>query len=187
MNSSKKRRHSQKVAASALLLAVMLTVSACGDSNKPKENPNQIEQPAGNDQLPEGSGMIDSGVANNNESSTDQPVDGANNGSQPGSQTNEQTAPGDTPTDNGSATSESPDPVSQPIQATGEYVGQIDSNSVEINVNNEPLSMQLTDETRAIIEELDSDVPVQLEYTEQALNDGSNSIVRTLLSIKKAN
>jgi len=50
------------------------------------------------------------------------------------------------------------------MSETGIYIGQIDNNSVEIEVNDKPISFILTDETKEAIEKVDENEKIKFVY-----------------------
>ncbi|REK75676.1 hypothetical protein [Paenibacillus paeoniae] len=140
MNLTNKKRK-KAATAGALLLAVMLTMSACGaNANNPNNsaNPNNNETGSPVDQLPDNNGVQEPGApSDNDDNSTD------NNGN-----------------GNGEAS---------PIRAEGTYTGLIDSNSLEITTDSGAGAYRIPEELRSIVDELPSDVKVKFEYTEKAV------------------
>jgi hypothetical protein len=106
--------------------------------------------------------------ADNNE--TPQPANGneaaQNNG-----------AANDTATDNGGDTDSTPDM----IQGTGQYVGQIDTHSIEINGPEGPAAYQLADGMEAVLETLNEGDEISFEYYEQAV-EGDDTVKQLILT-----
>ncbi|URN92744.1 MAG: hypothetical protein NAG76_12880 [Candidatus Pristimantibacillus lignocellulolyticus] len=142
---------------SAILLAIMLT--ACSDQNNntlPQNNTQEEQTDVGSvpsTNLPEGTGELDpgsiSGEGNSNgDNDTEKPNDnnsGSNNG---------QTAP-DKITE------------SDVISAKGIYIGAADNHTIEIEMDNTYISLQVDEDLQYIIDEFPSDKPVTFEYVEK--------------------
>ena len=168
MNSSKNKKRSQAAAAGALMLAIMLTVSACGDNKQIPGNASNTEPPI-IDQMPQGSGIIDSGAANKDDS--------VNEG-QTGNNTNNNEANNTEKTD----TSKQDQEEVHTVQ--GEYVGLQDSNQVEIVTANGAEAFRLTDQVRPIIDTLEPDAKVEISYTVEVIEKDTGLKHLWLQSIK---
>ncbi len=189
MKSSQNKKRSQAAAASALLLAVMLTVSACGE--KPQAQNNNI-QTSQQDQLPSDKGIIDSGIAINNEEDNETITTGAgeqvqnNNHAAPDNSSTQHKpdasqGSNDTNKDIGKADKNAEEPAL--MKASGQYVGQADINQVEIIVNGEALPFRLTDPVRDTIEKLEMNVAVDVEFTVEVINEQENIVHRWIQKI----
>ena len=133
----------------AVLLAIMLTASACGSNNVNTPNNANQETVAPSD----GTSAPDA---------TATPDSSNNNGvTEPG------TAQPDATTDNGSGSGNSGSSAVK--TGTGTYTGQIDSHSIEIETDNGPMVFQVTDEFTDTLNNLESDADVKFEYTEKIL------------------
>lgn len=154
MNLSNKKRK-KAATAGALLLAVMLTMSACGaNANNPSNSgsPNNSETGSPVDQLPDNNGVQEPGAPTNdddNNSSTD------NNNGNPAE--------------------------SAPISAEGTYTGLIDSNSLEITTDSGAGAYRIPEELRDAVDELPADAKVKFEYTEKAV-EGDTSVKQLWLT-----
>ncbi|MFF2889018.1 hypothetical protein [Paenibacillus sp. NPDC057967] len=154
MNLTNKKRK-KAATAGALLLAVMLTMSACGaNANNPSSSgsPNNSESGSPVDQLPDNNGVQEPGAPSNDDddnSSTDN-----NNG---------------TPAE------------SAPISAEGTYTGLIDSNSLEITTDSGAGAYRIPEELRDVVDELPADAKVKFEYTEKAV-EGDTSVKQLWLT-----
>ncbi|MFD0588581.1 hypothetical protein ACFQZE_11250 [Paenibacillus sp. GCM10027627] len=134
------KKRSKTLAAGALLIAVMLTTSACGanateksGNGGPSESPAPTVQPT--DNLPDDNGIVE-----------------------PGTPTSDNTS-------GGQAT-----PDSSPISAEGVYSGQIDSSSIEITVDGVASAYRIPEELGSVIESLPSDAKVKFEYIEKTVD-----------------
>ncbi|ANS75404.1 hypothetical protein AWM70_12945 [Paenibacillus yonginensis] len=72
------------------------------------------------------------------------------------------------------------------LQGTGEYQGQADTTSIEITVDGKPVVFQLGDLEASVLDGLQPGDPVQFQYKEKAVEEGSDVKVRTLTEIGKA-
>ena len=167
MNSSKNKKRSQAAAAGALVLAIMLTVSACGDTKQIPGNASNT-QPPQIDQMPEGSGIIDSGTANKDDNPS------VNNG-----QANNNTNDNET---NKNSSKQDQEQVVHTVR--GEYVGLQDSNQVEIITANGAEAFRLTDQVRPTIDTLEPDAKVEISYTEEIIEKDTGLKQLWLQSIK---
>lgn len=139
MNLSNKK-HKKTAAAGAILLAIMLTVSACGvnsGNQERNEAQNQDEAPAPTDKLPEDNGVIEPGSPDDSEEDN-------NNGGE--------------------------SPAEEAKSAEGVYTGQIDANSVEITTESGAAAYRIPEELTTVIENLPSDAKVKFKYTEKAVD-----------------
>ncbi|GKU76001.1 hypothetical protein [Paenibacillus sp. L3-i20] len=145
MNLSNKRR-TKAATASAVVLAIMLTMSACGSNAKDPSADNtqgNIPTVAPTDNLPEETGIAE----------PETPIDNGTNSENNGEEV----------------------PTSNPISAEGIYTGQIDSNSIEITTSAGADSYRITEELTAVIEALPSDSKVKFEYTSK-VDESDSSI-----------
>lgn len=141
MNLTNKKRR-KAATAGALLLAVMLTMSACGANANNSNNggtPNNSETGAPVDQLPDENGVQEPGAPTNDDDNTT--------------------------TDNNSNSSEE----AAPISAEGTYVGLIDNNSLEITTDGVAAAYRIPEELHTTIQDLPADAKVKFEYTEKAV------------------
>ena len=171
MKSSQRSKSAKATAAGAVLLAVMLAASACGNNNSINNDSlnngsnitNNIPQ---TDNMPEQSGISDSGVAS------------------PDGDDSNVTGPegSDGPADD-NASNENEAPV---IQGEGVYVGAMDSNSIEITMNNSAEAFQLPPGLAQVIREIPANANVKFEYTEKILDSASNLKQLWLVSIELA-
>ncbi|RJE91264.1 hypothetical protein D3P07_04195 [Paenibacillus sp. 1011MAR3C5] len=142
MNLTNKKRK-KAATAGALLLAVMLTMSACGaNANNPSSsgNPNNSESGSPVDQLPDNNGVQEPGAPSNDDDN-----------------------------DNNSSTDNNGIGESAPISAEGTYTGLIDSNSLEITTDSGAGAYRIPEELRSVVDELPADAKVKFEYTEKAI------------------
>jgi hypothetical protein len=111
--------------------------------------------------------------ADNNE--TPQPANGNESAQNNG-------ASNDTASDNGSDTDKAPDT----IQGTGQYVGQIDTHSIEINGPEGPAAYQLAEGMEIVLETLQEGDNIAFEYYERAV-EGDDTVKQLVLtSISKS-
>jgi len=167
MNSSKNKKRSQAAAAGALVLAIMLTVSACGDNKQIPGNASANEPPL-IDQLPTGSGIIDSGAANNDNTDNKEQTDNSSNDNEA----------------NNTAGSSEQDQEGAVHTVHGEYVGLQDSNQVEIITENGAEAFRLTDQVRPVIDTLEPDSKVEISYTVEVIEKETGLKHLWLQSIK---
>lgn len=147
--------------AAVLVLAVMLTVSACGaNGNDTEQNGNDSALAGVNDQLPEESGIQDPGAISSDDD-TEQV---------------EETAT----TEEGGDAGQPADAV---ISSEGVYTGQIDANSIEIKTDSGAEAYRITEELAPVIEALPSDAEVVFEYTEKDI-DGAKQLWLTKIEAK---
>ncbi|GBG06727.1 hypothetical protein PAT3040_01261 [Paenibacillus agaridevorans] len=145
----KNKRRTKTAGAAAILMAVMLTASACGANNSNAgQNVNGSPEPGINDQLPEESGIQDPGSIGDDEE-TKQPEESA-------------------PTTGGGTDPDAPADII--ISNEGIYTGQNDSNSIEIRTDEGAETYQITEELASAIEALPTDAPVAFEYTEKVID-----------------
>lgn len=71
-------------------------------------------------------------------------------------------------------------------QGSGSYTGQIDNHSVEIIVNGEPTSFQLSEGMDAVLEQLNKDDAVTFEYYEKAIEGDDTVKQRILTKLEKS-
>ncbi len=91
-------------------------------------------------------------------------------------------ASNDTASDNGSDADQAP----ATIQGTGQYVGQIDSHSIEIDGPEGPAAYQVAEGMEAVLEVLNEGDAITFEYYEQAV-EGDSSVKQLILtSLSKA-
>lgn len=165
-----------KIAAGALLLAVMLALPACGGGGDSDANNGGVSPTdAVGDQLPEDNGIMEPGVP----STGDNGSGGAGNGNA----ANGGNASGDeTPTsDNGQQGGSEP----AVLKGEGVFSGIADSHSIEIMVDGKPEAFQVTDELFAVVNELPSDAKVKFEYTEKVYDDADGAKQLWLKSIEQ--
>ncbi|RIX52748.1 hypothetical protein D3P08_12105 [Paenibacillus nanensis] len=147
------KRKKQTAIAGALLLAMTLTLSACGGENNAGGADTNAEQnnsgAAAGNQLPEDSGIMD----------PDAPASGENSNSAPDSSANE------------NANNEEETPANDVLSAEGVYTGQIDSHSIEITTDAGATVYQVPEELLTVIENLPADAKVKFEYTEKSEGD----------------
>ncbi|MBH5317465.1 hypothetical protein I6N90_06505 [Paenibacillus sp. GSMTC-2017] len=146
MNLSRKKR-TKAATAGAVLLAIMLTMSACGSTTKEtgaNNGQSNIPTVAPTDNLPNENGIMEPGTP-----STD------------GQDDNKAT--------NGGDASES-----AKISAEGIYSGQIDSTSIEITTGDGAGAYRITEELTAVIEALPFDSKVKFEYIEKSVEDDTS-------------
>ncbi|OMF38758.1 hypothetical protein BK133_00695 [Paenibacillus sp. FSL H8-0548] len=156
MNTSRKRKNKKAVTAGAVLLAVMLAASACGNSS------NTNNAAPGNDlqgtvdetpivsQLPDESGVLEPDVS----SPSPEPT-----------------------TDNGGAAEE---PAASVKVNEGTFSGLIDSHSIEVETAAGVIVLQVTDDQSGMVEALSDDAKIKFEYTEKAI-EGDASIKQNWL------
>ncbi|MGO4371284.1 hypothetical protein AB4Z33_00780 [Paenibacillus sp. 2TAB19] len=156
MNSSKRNKLTKSVAASALLLAVMLAATACGGGNSAKtgsEIPDATNTPPQQvEDLPDGNGMIDPDVEGSDNSNNN----AANNG-------NESTSEGETN-------------VSETKSDTGTFTGIVDTHSIEIITASGAAVFQITEEQKAAIDALPEEAKVKFEYTEKEIDSNNKQL-----------
>ncbi|MCR2802353.1 hypothetical protein [Paenibacillus soyae] len=156
------RKNNKAAAAGALLLAIMLTATACGaGADQPSGNEQQGSasptNEAGN-QLPEETGVIDPEAPTNDETN------------------NSAAEPNEESDNDGAEQTES-----QPIGAEGVYTGQIDSHSIEIVTDGVAAAYQIPEDLTAVIETLPADAEVKFEYTEKAI-EGEEAVKQLWLT-----
>ncbi len=155
MNSSKRKR-AQVIAAGAVLLAVMLTTSACGDSKGTSPNTtngqNAVVETPGTEQLPDKSGVQDSGSL-----SSENPD--ASETAKPSA------SPNDNSTTNSSSNNDAVD--SKAFSGEGVYTGASDSHTIEIKTNDTFSAYQVTEEVAAQVRDIPENAKVKFEYTEK--------------------
>lgn len=157
INTIKRRRNKKAVTAGAVLLAVMLAASACGNSNTTAKDGNE-QQPTINegpkvDNLPDQSGVIEPDVP------TSGNTDSGNN---------------NTDTETNKPGVSEPDPSAPVKSGEGTFVGLSDSHSIEIETKDGAMPLQVTDELLAVVSELPSDAKVTFKYTEKEIEAGSD-------------
>lgn len=149
MKSSKQRRNRKSATAGAILLAVMLAASACGNANTNNTANGQqgtVNEGTVVDGLPTDNGVVEPDV------STPEPTaDSSNN-----------TAATDKPA------------TDKVIVAEGTYIGLSDSHSIEIETASGPVPLQITEEQAKTLEDYPSDAKVKFEYTEKAIDGEAN-------------
>lgn len=166
MKAMKHRRNKKAVTAGAVLLAVMLAASACGNSDTGKNGNEQ--QPSINegptvDNLPDQSGVIEPDV----------PTSGNSN-----SENNN--------TDTNNTGISEPDPSAPVKSGEGTYVGLSDSHSIEIETKDGAMPLQVTEELLAVVNKLPSDSKVTFEYTEKEIEAGSDMKQNWLKKIEQS-
>lgn len=155
------KNNRKAAAAGALLLAIMLTSTACGDNaDQPSGNENQGSasptMEAGN-QLPDESGVIDPEAPASDEGNA-----GANDPGDSGNGGVEQTE-------------------SEPISAEGVFSGLSDSHTVEIITDGVAAAYQIPEKLTADIEALPADAKVKFEYIEKAI-EGEETVKQLWLT-----
>lgn len=160
MKTTKSKKKSTQMVTGAVLLAIMLTASACGSNNV--NTPNNANQetvaPSDETSVPDATATPDS--SNNN------------GVTEPG------TAQPDATPDTGSDNSGN----SAVKTGTGTYTGQIDSHSIEIETDNGPQVFQITDEFTDTLNNLESDADVKFEYTEKILESAGEKVTQFWLT-----
>ncbi|MHA6485424.1 hypothetical protein ACX1C1_26370 [Paenibacillus sp. strain BS8-2] len=143
-------KKTKTASAAALMLAIMLTASACGvNENNSPQNGNDSAQAGVNEQLPEGSGIQDPGSLGSDDESN-KPEESAATG--------------------GDITTDTDEPAAVILSNEGTYTGQIDSNSIEIKTAEGAAAYRVTEELAPVIESLPSDAAVTFEYTEKVID-----------------
>ncbi|MFF2091173.1 hypothetical protein [Paenibacillus sp. NPDC058174] len=161
MNTTKRKNKKGVVATSAVLLAIMLTASACasGNTDKPNQN-NQSNQNQVTEQPSDATPTPDS-------ESNETTENGSSNGNNNNGVNETGTGSPDTPaTDKGS---NSPD-NSAAIAKEGVYGGQVDTTSIEVTVDGNPLVLQITDAFTDTLNKLKPDDKIKIEYTEKNID-----------------
>ncbi|MFF2481830.1 hypothetical protein [Paenibacillus sp. NPDC058071] len=162
---TKKRNKKSIAAIGAVLLAVALTVSACGSGNdKPLGNANtgaNENQPA--DTELNGSGN-DENVGSENTQNDDSSTDNGNSGgvTDPGNAKPD----AQTGSDKGSSSAKSEE---------GTYGGQVDSHSIEVMTSNGPLVLQITDAQQSELDMVSPDAKIKFTYSEKT-TDGQTQL-----------
>jgi hypothetical protein len=142
-------KKTKAASAAALLLAIMLTASACGaNGNNAGQNGNGSTEAGVNEQLPENGGIQDPGSLGSDDEEGTEPEESATTGG--GTDSNE--------------------PADVAISSTGIYTGQIDSNSIEIKTDKGAAAYRITEELAPVIEALPTDAAVAFEYTEKVID-----------------
>jgi len=156
------KNHAKRTATttSAILLAVMIT--ACSNNLNPSspsiptEETEQLQQENLPDEvLPDDNILVDPIIPKDDPSSTEH-----------------------------NATN-TPDTSAQVIKAKGIYVGASDNHTIEIEVGQDVLPLQIESKFNYIIEQFPSDVPVEFEYTVKEIKD-ENIVQYWLTGIKKS-
>jgi hypothetical protein len=88
----------------------------------------------------------------------------------------------DTPTEQEQTNTTNTPIKSEIVAATGTYNGQIDGHSIELEVNGEVTAYQITEDQQSMIDALNEQDTVKLEYYESTstLEDGSQVTQRIL-------
>lgn len=166
MKFSRQKNNKRIATASALLLAVVLASTACGakdsDPNQPVASP-----PSQVDKLPEGSGIVEPGVAGSDTNSDN-------------SDSNNQKEP----SNNGDNNNKGESAGAEVVKGEGEFAGIADSHSIEIKTDSGYLVFQYKEELSEAINKLESDAKVSFSYTVQKLDDGSGLEQNWLVSIE---
>ncbi|WP_168121056.1 hypothetical protein [Paenibacillus sp. HB172176] len=164
-----KKNRKYIAATSAVMLALMLTMSACNDPDNENGNGNASATPEATDNqtevLPSDSGIMDPGGL-----STDNESDGeshSNNGEN-NKEEDTETQPADVMT------------------GEGVYTGQIDPSSIEIKVNGEAQPFRYNTALSAVINQLPTDAKVTFSYTEKVIDSESNLKQLWLTKIEEA-
>lgn len=80
----------------------------------------------------------------------------------------------------------SADPESETQEAAGEYVGLIDSHSIEVKMEDGPVAFQVSPELAEQLDPWESNIPVKFRYTEQKIDVNGEQVVQyTIVSIDK--
>ncbi|MDQ6420331.1 hypothetical protein RB620_12880 [Paenibacillus sp. LHD-117] len=161
MTNKMNKKRTKAATAGALMLAIMLTVSACGaGQDKPAQNGNGTTEAGVNDQLPEENGVQEPGSIGSGETPRSE----------------------ETATTEGEAVTE--EPADLIISNEGIYTGQIDPNSIEIKSDQGADSYQITEELAPVIEALPTDAAVTFEYTEKVIDSEQGIKQRWLTKIE---
>jgi hypothetical protein len=159
MNTTRTRKNKKAVTAGAVLLAVMLAASACGNSsNTNNGTPENDQQGTVNEapvvtELPDDSGVLEPDVS----------------------------AP--EPTADNSGTIDEPAAAVKVNEGT--YSGQIDSHSIEVETNAGVIVLQVTDEQSGMLDALPDDAKVKFEYTEKAIEGDAVNKQNWLVNIEE--
>lgn len=145
---------------SAILLALML--AACSDNNNtpiaPTATPDTEQTDQGtipSETLPDDTGVLDPGTPD-----PDQDDQGSNQPSE---------------NNNGSSNGQEPtETVSDVIKAEGTYIGAADSHTVEIQVGDKFLPLQVDEDLQHIISEYQGNEAVSFEYVEKTIDDSGS-------------
>lgn len=148
------KKHAKRTATttSAILLAIMLT--ACSDNIKSNGSPIPTEETeqgsVPNETLPGESGLLDPGSLTDDD-------------------TNQQ------PTENNSSSEQddaaAPDESSDVVKEKGVYVGASDNHTIEIEVGQDVMALQIESEFQYIINDFQPNTPVEFEYTAKVFED----------------
>ncbi|NIK66681.1 MULTISPECIES: hypothetical protein [unclassified Paenibacillus] len=164
MTTMKTKKKSSLIAASAVLLAVMMTATACG-SDKANSNGNEqgssVEQPANASPENTSNNTTDDNTGNSQS-------EGQNNGVMDPGTASPDTDASTVPDDSAVKTNE------------GTFVGQADTTSVEIDLPDGPMVLQFTDELTDKINSIPPDTKVQFEYTEKVSGDVTQYLLKKL-------
>ncbi|MHA7964549.1 hypothetical protein ACX93W_10390 [Paenibacillus sp. CAU 1782] len=169
MNTSKAKKRRDAGIATAVLLAVALTLSACGTT---KIDPISVENAGGNntgegDQLPSDNGIMEPGSPGSSNSADGE---AANEGTQDG-ETGNQSSQGD--------------PDTAVVVATGTFSGIIDNNSIEIITDAGADAYRITEELASVVNELPADAKVRFQYTVTPLEDDPSAHQNWLKAIEQ--
>lgn len=161
MNSSKRRRSKKAVTAGAVLLAVMLAASACGNTNANHANTGDNQQGTVDEgpvvsQLPEESGVLEPDISAPEPTSDSTGSDGA--------------------------IEEPADPIKV---NEGTYSGLIDSHSIEIVTAAGAIALQVPNEDMSGLEALPDNAKVKFEYTEKAIEGEADLKQNWLVKIEE--
>jgi len=152
MTTTKSKKKNRLVVTSAVLLAIMLTASACGDGNNktpnntnpgaPLEQPGDAVETPGNNNLGEDGNNANSGVTEPDNAAPD-------------------STDKDKPNGNDDAAVKT---------AEGTYSGMMDTHSIEVITSDGPMALQFTDELSDTLNKLEPDSKIKFEYTEKKID-----------------
>lgn len=154
MTNAKAKKRKNAGIATAMVLAVALTLSACGTDGK--SDPSQVENANGNnsgegDQLPTNEGIMEPGSPGGDSSSDEGTAPGEGTGEGESGGQNDPSSPDD--------------PDATVAVNSGTFSGIIDSNSIEITTDAGADAYRITEELSSIVNELPTDAKVRFQYT----------------------
>lgn len=165
-------RRNRKIEKLAVVTLLTLTLAACG-SNKPEvSGDNNDSQVVSNN-----NGSEAEGVDTNNESGT------IDNSKEPPVSSNSEQTPSEA----------TPDPVTEPqvdldvtkgdvLQGSGIYVGQNDSNSIEVTTADGATAFQIEDAVAQVVDTLEEGSTIKFEYYEKTTKVGSESVKQLFMT-----